>query len=206
MLDSELPTYQFKTVRALPMDIYAIERFCDRWIDKADAYRTDYLEDLFDRFFTLFVAYNRFYSAAAELFRANLDPRQAKLLQGDRREATNVMARLITQSRFTDAMKGVPAIDDACQAISTLLENHQFFLHNIRGTKEPDLARDEKIADGLRKHNLLAVLECLYQIRCNIFHGEKDFAPRQAELLAPAITLLEAVVSLSREALHEAAL
>lgn len=106
--------------------------------------------------------------------------------------------------RITDAMKGVPAIDDACQAISTLLENHQFFLHDIRGTKEPDLARDEKLADGLRKHNLLAVLECLYQIRCNIFHGEKDFAPRQAELLAPAITLLEAVVSLSREALHEA--
>ena len=188
------------------MDTYAIERFCERWIDKADAYRSNDLEDLFDRFFTLFVAYNRFYSAAAELHRAAIDPRQAQLLQGDRREATTVMARLIRQSRFVDAMNENPAIAAACQAISTLLQEHHFFLHSVRGTKEPDLARDAKLADGLGKHSLLSVLECLYQIRCNIFHGEKEFAPRQAELLAPAITLLETIVSLSRGALHDAAL
>lgn len=188
------------------MDTYAIERFCERWIDKADAYRSNDLEDLFDRFFTLFVAYNRFYSAAAELHRATLDPRQAQLLLGDRREATTVMARLIRQSRFANAMNETPAIAAACQTISTLLHNHHFFLHSIRGTKEPDLARDAKLAYGLGKHSLMSVLECLYQIRCNIFHGEKEFAPRQAELLAPAITLLEAIVSLSRGALHDAAL
>ncbi len=188
------------------MDTYAIERFCDRWIDKAEAYRSNDLEDLFDRFFTLFVAYNRFYSAAAELHRATLDARQATLLQGDRREATTVMARLIGQSRFFNAMKENPTISAACETISSLLHGRHFFLHSVRGTKEPDLARDAKLADGLHKHSLLAVLECLYQIRCNIFHGEKEFAPRQAELLVPAITLLEAIVPLSREALHETAL
>jgi hypothetical protein len=187
------------------MDTYAIERFCERWIDKADAYRSNSLEDLFDRFFTLFVAYNRFYSAAADLHRATINPRHALLLQGDRREATNVMSQLIRQSRFADAMNGNPAIATACQDISTLLRERRFFLHSVRGMKEPDRARDSKLADGLHNHSLLSVLECLYQIRCNIFHGEKEFAPRQAELLAPAITLLEAIVSLSRGALHDAA-
>jgi len=187
------------------MDTYAIEQFCERWIDKADAYRSNDLEDLFDRFFTLFVAYNRYYSAAADLHRATINPRQARLLQGDRREATNVMTRLIRQSRFTDAMDGNTAIATACQDISKLLQERRFFLHSVRGTKEPDRVRDAKLADGLHKHCLFSVLECLYQIRCNIFHGEKEFAPRQAELLAPAITLLEAVVSLSRVALHDAA-
>ncbi|MFZ6770864.1 hypothetical protein ACO0LM_27735 [Undibacterium sp. Di26W] len=187
------------------MDTYAIERFCERWIVKADAYRSNNLEDLFDRFFTLFVAYNRFYSAAAELHRATIDPRQAQLLQGDRREATSVMARLIRQSRFADAMNGNSSIAVACQDISTMLQERRFFLHSVRGTKEPDRARDAKLADGLRKHSLLSVLECLYQIRCNIFHGEKEFAPQQAELLAPAIILLAAIVSLSRGALYDAA-
>jgi hypothetical protein len=186
------------------MDIYAIERFCERWIIKADAYRSDSIEDLFDRFFTLFVAYNRFYSAAAELHRATLDPLHAKMPQGDRHEATTVMARLIRQSRFTDVVNETPSIAAACQAIAELLENHHFFLHTFRGTNDPNLEKDSKLADGLRKHSLLAVLECLYQIRCNIFHGEKEFAPRQAELLAPALTLLETIVSMSSRALHDA--
>lgn len=188
------------------MDIYAIEQFCDRWIDKAETYQSTELQDLFDRFFTLFVAYNRFYSAAADLHRATLDVRQARALQGDRREATTIMAHLIGQSRFSIAIKESPTISTACQTISTLLENQRFFLHIVRGTEGPDLARDAKLAEGLHKYSLTAVLECLYQIRCNIFHGEKEFAPRQAELLVPAITLLEAIVSLSREALREAAL
>lgn len=187
------------------MDIYAIESFCDRWINKAETYRSNDLEDLFDRFFTLFVAYNRLYSAAAELYRATLDPRRAAMLQGDRREATAVMAQLIGQSRFSNVMREGPAIADSCETISELLQNRQFFLHSVRGTKEPDHARDAELAEGLRRHSLLAVLQCLYQIRCNIFHGEKEFAPRQAQLLVPAITLLEEIVRLSRDALHKVA-
>lgn len=188
------------------MDSYTIERFCERWIEKADAYRSNHLEDIFDRFFTLFVAYNRFYSAAAELHRAAIEPRQAQYLQGDRREATTVMAHLISQSRFVAAMKENPTLSAACQAISSLLQERRFFLHSDRGTREPDFARDAKLVAGLSKCSLLSVLECLYQIRCNIFHGEKEFAPRQAELLAPAITLLEAIVPMSREAFRDAAL
>jgi hypothetical protein len=187
------------------MNIYAIESFCDRWIDKAGAYRLNELEDLFDRFFTLFVAYNRFYSASAELYRVALDPRQAAMLQGDRKEATTVMTRLIRQPRFSDVAQRNSVIADSCEVISELLQNGQFFLHSIRGTRQPDLERDARLAQGLKKHSLSAVLECLYQIRCNIFHGEKEFAPRQARLLIPATVLLEAIVGLSREALREVA-
>lgn len=187
------------------MDIHAIESFCDRWIDKAQGYRSDELEDLFDRFFTLFVVYNRFYSTAADLYRGTRDPREALMLQGDRREATTIMSRLIGQRRFLDVAKECPEIAGSCEAISELLRNQQFFLHSTRGTKDPDLLRDAKLADGLRRYALLAVLECLYQIRCNFFHGEKEFAPCQARLLVPAIALLERVVQLSRDALREIA-
>lgn len=188
------------------MNIYEVERFCDRWIEKAQAYQSDELESLFDRFFTLFVAYNRFYSASAELYRATVEPRRLMSLQGDRREATMIMAELIRQSRFSAVVQQNPAIVDACKVIAELLQSHQFFLHSVRSSREPDLKRDERLAAALERHSILAVLECLYQIRCNIFHGEKEFAPRQALLLVPAIALLETVVRLSREALHEVAL
>lgn len=185
------------------MDAYVIDRFCDRWIRKASAYRSNELEDLFDKFFTLFVAYNRFYSATSEAHRAKLDPIQATRLQGDRREATTVMARLIGQSRFSNALKETPKAATACETIAELLQNHRFFLHSIGGTGEPNIVKDLRLAEGLHRYSLLAVLECLYQIRCNIFHGAKEFAPRQAELLGPAIILLELIVILSRVALHE---
>lgn len=187
------------------MDIYAIEIFCDRWIAKAEAYRSNDLEDLFDRFFTLFVAYNRFYSAAAELYRDPLYRRNRFIHKGDRREATTVMAEIIGAPRFSEVVQENKEIAASCDAISELLEKRFFFLHSNRETKEPDLVRDDKLVAALRRPSLLAVLECLYQIRCNIFHGEKEFAPRQAELLIPAITLLEVVVRLSREALHKVA-
>jgi hypothetical protein len=187
------------------MDIYAIESFCDRWIEKADAYQSDELESLFDRFFTLFVAYNRFYSASAKLYRASVEPRQVMMLQGDRREATTIMARLIEQSRFSDVVNENFAIADACKTIAELLRSHQFFLHSVRNSEEPDFERDARLAESLDGYRLMAVLECLYQIRCNIFHGEKEFLPRQAQLLVPAIILLEVVVRLSRKAFRELA-
>jgi hypothetical protein len=184
------------------MDIHSIDRFCERWINKAEAYRSEDLEDLFDRFFTLFVAFNRIYSAAAEMSRDGLPSQLAVRFRGDRQEATTVMARLIKQSRFTDAIEHQPAIAVACQTISMLLQNQRFFLHSFRDRPGADVARDMRLADGLRGCALMAVLECLYQIRCNIFHGEKDFAPKQAELLIPANMLLETIVSMSRETLR----
>lgn len=185
------------------MDIHQIEHFCDRWIEKASAYSTDSLDDLFDRYFTLFVAYNRIYSASAELYRSRINESQARMLQGDRREATAIMERFILPSRFSRLAAERSEISDACERISNLLNERRFFLHTNRQTKEPDWGRDQRLSTGLHNLNLMATLECLYQIRCNIFHGEKEFSHRQAELLIPAITLLESVVQLSREVLRE---
>lgn len=187
------------------MDVYAIERFCERWIDKASRYQSNELEDLFDRFFTLYVAYNRLYSAAAELYRNSVGEVVARSLHGDRKEATFVMAKLIGEATFSKFIEDNPALSSACRDISDLLDGHRFYLHSKRGTAERDLVRDERLSRGLSHCSLLAVLECLYQIRCNIFHGHKEFAPRQAELLIPAIALLEGVVALSANVLRDAA-
>ncbi|WP_186167739.1 hypothetical protein [Burkholderia gladioli] len=187
------------------MDTHAIDSFCERWICKASNYDTDGLEDLFDRFYTLFVPFNRLYSACAEFVEAPAHPWMKIRVAGDRFQATEMMARCISQKSF-NAMAGRDVrVAEACQRIAGLLEQREFYLHSIRGTREPDHARDIKLAEGLRRSALVSVLNCLYQIRCNTFHGEKEFAPRQAALLAPANVLLAAIVELSREALRDIA-
>lgn len=185
------------------MDIYAIERFSQRWIDKAASYHDEDLDDLFDKFFTLFVAYGRLYSAAAELLRSRANRKEVAMFRGDRNEATHVMALFIQQPRFSHLVANRPELANSCATIARLLHQRTFFLHTARGSNNPDWARDHKLSEGLSNLSLKSVLDCLYQIRCNIFHGEKEFAPRQAELLSPAITLLESVVHLSREVLRE---
>ena len=42
-----------------------LENFYIRWLQKADEYQNESLQDCFDRFFTLFVAYNRLYAELA---------------------------------------------------------------------------------------------------------------------------------------------
>lgn len=139
------------------MDIYEIEEFCDRWLDKADRYQTDALEDLFDKFYTLFVPYNRLYSTAAMLYRSTMEERERRQHFGDRREATTIMAILIRPSRFSETISNNPELLISCRTISTLLQEHQLFLHTIRSTREPDLARDVRLADGLDTGRLLSV-------------------------------------------------
>ncbi len=41
-----------------------IQSFCENWIAKANAYENDNLQHVFDKFFTLFVVYNRLYVEA----------------------------------------------------------------------------------------------------------------------------------------------
>lgn len=185
------------------IDIYAVECFCDRWMQKADQCRTDELAGLFDRFYTLYVVFNRIYSTSAFFYRNRGGEAWRMRFSGDRTEATEVMANAIGQKRFSSALSDRNDARAACYSIHQLLLERRFFLHSKRNSPEPDYDRDLRLAQRLRKEELKAVLECLYQIRCNIFHGQKEFVERQADLLNPAIVLLSLTIKLSRVAMRE---
>ena len=58
------------------------QRFCRRWIEKADNYDDKSLDGVFDKFFSLYVAFNRLYS--------HLDLRFNGGRKGDKEQATTV--------------------------------------------------------------------------------------------------------------------
>lgn len=60
------------------------------------------------------------------------------------------------------------------------------------GNRQPD--RDQKLLKGLKsrgiKKRIHAILDLIYSVRCNMFHGNKRFDEVQMNLLIP-VTLLQ---------------
>jgi hypothetical protein len=60
-------------------------------------------------------------------------------------------------------------------------------LDPVTGARRPE--EDANLLGSTRRAK--AVLEALYAVRCNMFHGRKGFRPIRLELLQPAIVVLE---------------
>lgn len=86
----------------------------------------------------------------------------------------------------------------AIPEIAEHLREHRYALklNPVTGGRRP--ARDRALAKALESHErdrrARGVLEALYAVRCNMFHGRKAFEALQLPLLRPAISLLESTV------------
>jgi len=182
----------------VPLDAY-IEQFCDRWRQRADSYGTQKTEDWFDRFFTLWVQFNVLYTEVAS--------RTGKVGLPDDSAAQDNLLHYLTATAFVTEMNADKAVTDALAAIEAFLEAHEYCLKLDRRTGARQPEEDEKILAGLRSNAKngqgKAVLEALYCVRCNIFHGHKAFDPVQVALLRPMIVVLEKVIDLTRQRLRQ---
>src|SRR5437016_5354896 len=89
-------------VRTLGARVDLTRKFCQRWLQKAASYDPAKLEDAFDKFFTLFVAFNRLYFHAAQV--------SGQAERGDRRMATRLFPGVIGHEflweRLTEGVGG----------------------------------------------------------------------------------------------------
>jgi hypothetical protein len=175
----------------------------ERWLLKANGYNQDLLDSAFDKFFTLFVAFNILYSHAAnELGR---DPLK------DKNKATLDFPQWAGHERIWTALNnGSEASDDLLKLRHLIRRDGPFFLFWKRG-EFGELRRDEaktaelceKLGSVLPRDAVEAVLEYLYLVRCNIFHGSKALEEPQREILTPSIRCLERSIKLGMERLME---
>lgn len=182
-----------------------LREFCERWFQKAQGYHGQSIQERFDRFFTLFVVYNRLYAELtlswARTGRIQLRGRSLP----DEKPATEYVHSYLGTNHIWSNLQN----DDRCQqAVSTirnLLENQVFVikLDRLRGTPRPE--EDLKLLHNLRSDNkrwkVSALLDIIYSVRCNMFHGHKGFDRVQAEILAPVNVLLNKLAGLLYERL-----
>lgn len=178
--------------------------FINNWLQKADAYPNGEQLSDFDRFFTLFVAYNKLYTQAFAILNSQRGDRGEKLKEyKDRDAATTSVVCYLEGSNIIQPIQQNQRSRDAFTEISDLISHRKFnfSLDTTTGESKPD--QDDALSRNLESDNLnskaTALLTILYQVRCNLFHGRKQFVEDQKRVLRPSNILLKEIVILLRD-------
>jgi hypothetical protein len=194
---------------------FEFESFYHNWTMKAEGLSVETLQDCFDKFFTLYVIYNRLYAELTFLMarqgklsfihktktgeikkiRAFPDSWAAKCYVNDYL-GSNLLVSHIEQDKNTRL---------ALQEICELINNERFYikLDVLTGTtqREEDLKLLENLESTNKSFKAHAILDFIYSLRCNMFHGNKDFTRVQVPLLRPAIIIIDKISKLLYEKL-----
>jgi hypothetical protein len=180
--------------------------FCGDWRAKANEYDDD-LRGAFDKFFTLYVVFNRLYAEATFRLARRGQVKIGKDRFPDSKGSQEYVLQFCKATRLVDAWRKHPRVNEALQQIAGHLRAGQFALKLDIATGVRILASDQELLKAMesrsRNKQAKAGLEALYAIRCNMFHGHKGFNPIQLELLRPAIVLLETTIEVLQQALDE---
>ena len=154
--------------------------FIARWNDKADSYagKKNDLASTFDEFVTRFIVYNVLYNLCAE-----------KLIYGkkvgDKKKATEAVFDVL--QRKSAHLLSVMAPD--MEKLNNIISENGYIIdtdgpanNNVMLKKMSSSNTDEKIK---------SVLNCLYKLRCNLIHGDKEYMEEQQPLLATANNCLK---------------
>ncbi len=154
--------------------------FIARWNDKADSYagKKNDLASTFDEFVTRFIVYNVLYNLCAE-----------KLIcgkkVGDKKKATEAVFDVLQRKSAHLLSVMAPDIEKLNNIISEngyIIDTDGPANNNVMLKKMSSSNTDEKIK---------SVLNCLYKLRCNLIHGDKEYMEEQQPLLATANNCLK---------------
>jgi len=164
--------------------------FCERWLEKASDYDDSSLDGAFDRFFSLFVAFSRLYSHFAV--------RSGCTYEGDRRQATACFARAMGEGDLAPALEADGGRDDMRTLADLIAPGGGFYVASKRNAGGPDPDRNRLLNSALCRGNasqrVMGLLCYLYLVRCNMFHGHKDFDNAQLRIIQPSARCLERIV------------
>lgn len=186
------------------INLEGLDDFCEDWIAKANRADTSSMDGVFDRFFSLWLVYNRLYEEAGRMlvhtqhsWAQGIKRRPPFMPMPDRRAATSGIISFCGASALKSAIEKScdgKALDNTLQAI----ESGQFFLHENYETGEPDHKKDLALLRQAREGDVEALLNLVYQARCNLFHGQKVYSSVQRPLLEGMIAVLVVVVEQAR--------
>jgi hypothetical protein len=175
--------------------------FYENWLAKADAYNRQDLSDLFDKFTSLYVLFNSLYiQVMTELALAGEKiPKDYK----DKKAATDYVAQYLRARHYLDRLLNDEASVNAFQAICQIIEREEF--HIIIDCNLPrrdlDLELLKYLQSRISQEKAKSILSLFYHIRCNLFHGQKNFEERQRRLLVPVNHLMRKTVVMTFEKL-----
>ena len=154
--------------------------FVRRWHSKVSRMKRTQNEKNF--FFDKFISEYIIYSALVNVIK----PIEFKH-KYDCTYCTEVMAEYIVE-RINDTF--IHRLSDSVNELIKIIDTKQFKVVSSKD-KNPELK--DNWASGNPINQLTALLETLYYMRCNLFHGEKEYSDDQISLLKPASASLSMI-------------
>lgn len=163
------------------------QKFTARWRLKYESLKIENLEDYFDCFFSCWVLYNHFYEVIASNGYGNS--------QEDKKNAVKMVTKLIgTEDLFKNEILQCEA-----EKIISLINSKQFYIRDHKWDEQ----RINKLNTQDACQWIKGLLEIVYAIRCNTFHGEKEFKNNQKEILLPCINIVKELNNLITTKLND---
>ena len=137
----------------------------------------DNLSNYFDRFVTGFILFNCLYN--------ELNKFLCLELKADNKKAV-VVARVFLNSK---TIQDETIIFSKGNEILRMIMAKEFHIWN----KDTDHQHPAviQLASSKSEEWVTGLLKIIYGIRCNMFHGEKDFSGNQIKILTPCILVIE---------------
>jgi hypothetical protein len=173
------------------------------WKKKCLNYDGNQLSDYYDLFFSRFVTFNALYDSLIKLCEklGMLEPKRNKkseVISRGEKEKALILIKILPQEVLRELLKE-PSVLNRRESLIQLLEARMFLISD----KEEDVikSKDILILNHLKskKNNtrFLGLLETIYHVRCNMFHGSKGFKESQKRLLEPLNSILFQIVEYS---------
>ena len=91
-----------------------------------------------------------------------------------------------------DLLFRTPEVIVSVNDLIDIFENNRFVITHKAGQQYPagDVLLLAKLKGAISKERYRGVLEILYNVRCNLFHGSKGYDVDQVELLKPVNKIL----------------
>ena len=176
-----------------------VQDFYSEWLSKADSYQQKNLSDYFNKAFSLFTLYNKLYAEATfTLARNNEITLNESRGFPDKKGATEYVPKFLGYEYLSDVFANDEESAHSIAQLIDHIENERFYikLSMLYGERQAELDRDlaRRMISTSAKRKVEAILELIYSVRCNMFHGNKQFDKVQVELLIPVTTILRKVI------------
>ena len=180
--------------------------YCGWMENKCREYDTNFLSAYYDVYFSRYVTYNAIYNTLTntleqfEVLSRKKDKTGKEIDRGDKIKAIDIMSKYIQNTNLLIFFSHPEVVEDI-KLIVEIIENKEFGIIYKYG--EPQPLEDERLkvqlSNTAEKIKIKAILTLLYSIRCNMFHGSKNFEESQKQILKPLNRLLLNVVKISNE-------
>ncbi|QUX92029.1 hypothetical protein CYL31_11655 [Marinomonas sp. A3A] len=175
-----------------------VQYFYNEWLNKADSYVDKSLSGYFNKAFSLFTLYNKLYAEATfSLARAKIIKLNERQGFPDRKGATIFAPQYIGYEN----LERIFSEDECARCIDELayfIETGRFYIKLSMLYGKRQQIKDKELAENLRSKTVEvkvnAVMDYIYTVRCNMFHGNKQFDEVQVDLLEPIIIILRKVI------------